>query len=116
MDVILRSLHRSLSGALLNSVAVEKSGVACTYEQLLYGAQAMRCSLDGFSRFPPTRLNGRRIACLTDPGTSYVLSMWSTWLSGGIFVPLAPSHPPPALEHLISDSSTSMVRAAMSCR
>lgn len=113
MEVVLRSLHRCVSGGLLNAVAVEKAGSTCTYEQLLYGAQAMRCSLDGSSRFPPSKQHGRRIACLMDPGAPYVLSMWSTWLSGGIFTPLAPTHPPPALEHVISDSGASMVRLDM---
>lgn len=114
MDVILRALHRSASGALSNAIAVEKGGVACTYEGLLRGAQSLRCSLDASCRLTPVKQPGRRIACLSDPGTPFVLSMWSTWLSGGIFVPLASSHPTPALEHVISDSGTSTVRALAS--
>eukprot|EP00892_Ulva_mutabilis_P007811 jgi/Ulvmu1/5401/UM022_0196.1 len=109
MDVILRSLQRSVSGALVNAPAVKKADVTCSYEQLLHGAHAMRTSLGNTSRYPPAKQYGRRIACLTDPGSPYVLSVWSSWLQGGIFVPLAPSHPAPALEHVLSDSGASML-------
>jgi acyl-coenzyme A synthetase/AMP-(fatty) acid ligase len=49
-----------------------------------------------------------------DPGPAFVLSMWCTWMSNGIFLPLAASHPPPALEYAIHDSGASVVRFIVS--
>lgn len=111
MDVIVRALRRCRSGELVDAVAVaRRGGLDSTYEQLLHGANAMRAGIHKTVRSTIHRQYGPRIACLVDPGPSFVLSMWCTWMAEGIFVPLAPSHPPPVLEHAVQDSGASVVR------
>lgn len=112
MDVIVRALRRCRSGELADAIALHNlNGSDCTYKQLLHGADALRAGIQKFVRSTIDSHYGPRIACLADPGPSYVLSMWCTWMSKGIFVPLAPSHPPAVLEHAINDSGASVVRS-----
>lgn len=111
MDIIVRALRRCRSGELVDAVAVDRrGGLQCTYEQLLHGAEAMRAGIGKTLRSTIDTQYGPRIACLMDPGPSFVRSMWCAWMSQGIFVPLAPSHPPPVLEHAVQDSGASVVR------
>jgi acyl-CoA synthetase (AMP-forming)/AMP-acid ligase II len=110
MDILVRSLRRCLSGAQVHALAVQQSGRQYTFEQLLYGADFLRTGIRKSVRPTIDSQYGPRIACLADPGPSYVLSMWCTWMSQGIFVPLATSHPPAVLEHSIVDSGASLVR------
>ena len=112
MDIIVRALRRCRSGELVDAVAVARrgGGMDSTYEQLLYGADSVRAGIQKTVRSTIDRQYGPRIACLVDPGPSFVLSMWCAWMSRGIFVPLAPTHPPPVLEHAIQDSGASLVR------
>ena len=46
----------------------------------------------------------QRVAFLVPPSFAYVVVSRGIWLAGGVAVPLAVSHPPAELEHVIRDS------------
>ncbi|MDH3650295.1 MAG: acyl-CoA synthetase, partial [Saprospiraceae bacterium] len=51
----------------------------------------------------------RTVAFLVTPSAEYVLAQWAIWISGGIAVPLAPSHPLEALKYVIDDSKAEII-------
>ncbi|TPX41592.1 hypothetical protein SeMB42_g05504 [Synchytrium endobioticum] len=52
---------------------------------------------------------GDRVAFLCPRSYEYVVAQWSSWMSGGIAVPLCDTHPSPELEYTINDSGASVV-------
>ena len=54
-------------------------------------------------------LEEQRVAFLVPPSFAYVVVSRGIWLAGGVAVPLAVSHPPAELEHVIRDSQASIV-------
>ena len=54
-------------------------------------------------------LSGARVAFLVPPSFAHVVISRGIWLAGGVCVPLAVSHPPAELEHVIRDSGASVV-------
>jgi malonyl-CoA/methylmalonyl-CoA synthetase len=54
-------------------------------------------------------LDEARVAFLVPPSFAYVVISRGIWLAGGVAVPLAVSHPPAELEHVIRDSGASVV-------
>jgi malonyl-CoA/methylmalonyl-CoA synthetase len=50
-----------------------------------------------------------RVAFLVPPSFAHVVVSRGIWLAGGVAVPLAVSHPPAELEHVIRDSGASIV-------
>lgn len=54
-------------------------------------------------------LREQRVAFLVPPSFAYVVVSRGVWLAGGVAVPLAVSHPPAELEHVIRDSQASIV-------
>jgi malonyl-CoA/methylmalonyl-CoA synthetase len=54
-------------------------------------------------------LREQRVAFLVPPSFAYVVVSRGIWLAGGVAVPLATSHPPAELEHVIRDSAASIV-------
>jgi malonyl-CoA/methylmalonyl-CoA synthetase len=54
-------------------------------------------------------LDGARVAFLVPPSFAYVVISRGIWRAGGVAVPLAVSHPPAELEHVIRDSGASVV-------
>jgi len=54
-------------------------------------------------------LQQQRVAFLVPPSFAYVVILRGIWLAGGVAVPLAVSHPPAELEHVIRDSGASIV-------
>lgn len=56
-------------------------------------------------------LNEARIAYLIPPGFEHVATQWGIWRAGGIAVPLAVTHPPPELAHVLDDAQVSTVVA-----
>ena len=57
-------------------------------------------------------LHEERVAFLVPPSFAYAVIARGIWLAGGVAVPLAVSHPPPELEHVIRDSGASVVVGA----
>src|SRR5205807_272890 len=49
------------------------------------------------------------VAFLAPPGFHYVAIQWGIWRAGGIAIPLAVSHPPAELEHVIRDADAETV-------
>lgn len=49
-------------------------------------------------------LEGARICYLVPPGWDYVATQWAVWRAGGLGVPLATSHPPAELAHVLDDA------------
>ena len=56
-------------------------------------------------------LEGARVAYLVPPGWAYVSTLWGIWRAGGVAVPLAVSHPPAELDHVIGDTEPELVIA-----
>jgi malonyl-CoA/methylmalonyl-CoA synthetase len=54
-------------------------------------------------------LDGARVAYLIEPGGAHAVALWAIWRAGGIGVPLAVSHPPAELEHVLTDSGAECV-------
>ena len=54
-------------------------------------------------------LAGARVAFLVPPSFAFVAVHRGIWQAGGIAVPLAVSHPPAELEHVVRDSGSSVV-------
>lgn len=53
--------------------------------------------------------DGPRMGIYAEAGVPYVASTWATWMSGGIAVPLATSHPPAELQYVMRDAGVSAV-------
>jgi malonyl-CoA/methylmalonyl-CoA synthetase len=49
-------------------------------------------------------LRGERVCFLAPPGWVYAAVQWGIWRAGGVAVPLAVSHPPAELAHVIDDA------------
>ena len=54
-------------------------------------------------------LREARVAYLVPPSFAHVVISRAIWLAGGVAVPLAVSHPPAEMEHVIRDSGASFV-------
>ena len=59
-------------------------------------------------------LGEARIAYLVPPGFHHVAVQWGVWRAGGVAVPLAVSHPPAELSHVIADAEPAAVVASSS--
>lgn len=56
-----------------------------------------------------SKKKGPRIGLLLPSGPEYVSATWATWLAGCIVVPMATSHTPEELDHVISDAIIPLV-------
>jgi len=71
------------------------------YAALLDAARAVAAALlDGAED-----LHEARVCYHVPPGFAHVAVQWGVWLAGGVAVPLALSHPPPELEHVVQDAA-----------
>lgn len=105
----------------LDSVALADAAGQWTYGELLRQADHFRDRFlatagaePRFSAGPV--LAGERIAFLVPPGRTHVAVQWGVWRVGGIAVPLAVSHPPRELEHVLDDAKPRIVVADPSHR
>ncbi len=81
---------------------------AFTYAQLLESsARAATRLLAGRDH-----LEGARVCFLVTPGWDYVVTQWAIWRAGGIAVPMAVSHPPAELAHVVDDTEPDAVVAS----
>ena len=76
-----------------------------SYEELINASCELSLSLLDNS----TDLKEQRIAFMVTPGFDYVTTLWAIWSAGGIAVPLCITHPLPALEYVLEDSSASVL-------
>ena len=81
------------------------------------GTFTYRDLIEASERVAACLLNGRadlveaRVAFLVPAGWHYVATQWGIWRAGGVAVPLATSHPPAELEHVIQDAEPEIVVA-----
>jgi len=76
-----------------------------SYYDLAQAAGRIAAQLAG----PAGQLREARVAYLVPPSFANVVVSRGIWLAGGVAVPLAASHPPPELEHVVRDSGASIV-------
>ena len=91
----------------LERVALVVGADSYTYRDLDESSQRIATRLLAGS----TDLNEARVAFLIPPGFEHVAVQWGIWRAGGIAVPLAVSHPPTELDHVIRDAQASIVIA-----
>eukprot|EP00879_Flechtneria_rotunda_P026757 GHRR01028580.1.p1 GENE.GHRR01028580.1~~GHRR01028580.1.p1 ORF type:complete len:272 (+),score=74.94 GHRR01028580.1:288-1103(+) len=91
------------------SVAIHQpNGHRCSYGKLLESSEALKTQIQ--SLLPANKgYDGPRVGIYAEPGPHYVAATWATWLSGGIAVPLAVTHPPHELDYVIRDAGISLV-------
>src|SRR6266704_1529528 len=81
------------------------------------GTFAYRDLIEASERVAACLLNGRadlveaRVAFLVPAGWHYVATLWGIWRAGGVAVPLATSHPPAELEHVVQDADVEILVA-----
>lgn len=90
-----------------DAVAITAPEGVFSYDALLEhsGAVAMRL-LAGRED-----LDEMRVCYLIPPGWDYVATQWGVWRAGGLGVPLATSHPPAELAHVLDDAEPEAVVA-----
>jgi malonyl-CoA/methylmalonyl-CoA synthetase len=71
-----------------------------TYADLLAAAEVVAARLLSGR----ADLEGERVCFLVSPGWVYTAVQWGIWRSGGVAVPLAPSHPRAELAYVIEDT------------
>lgn len=82
--------------------------IARSYGHLLSSSEAILKHLS--KSLPPKHGNvGPRIGLYASPGMPYVAGTWASWMSGGVVVPLAVTHPKHELEYVIQDAGISAV-------
>lgn len=88
-----------------NRVALDAPDGVWTYDALVWASAAVSAML----REGRPDLEEARIAYMIEPGGAHVAVLLGIWRAGGIAVPLAISHPPAELEHVITDSGATTV-------
>jgi malonyl-CoA/methylmalonyl-CoA synthetase len=103
-----------MSGALLERVRSWPARIAAvTPEGVFTYADLDRASGVAADRMLGGRadLGGARVAFLVPPGWAYATILLGIWRAGGVAVPLAVSHPPAELDHVIGDTEPELVVA-----
>jgi malonyl-CoA/methylmalonyl-CoA synthetase len=88
-------------------IAIIAADGTFTYQDLDEASQRVAGALLGDN----ADLNQTRVAFLVAPSCAYAAVLRGIWRAGGVAVPLAVSHPPAELEHVIRDSGASVVVA-----
>ena len=112
MDVLIRALQRAGSNT---AIAVQRSSCHYTYNGLLHATENLAESYARQILPVVDKQYAPRVGCLADPGSEYVVGMWSAWLQGYMFVPLAPAHPMELLQYEMDHARLSTVRTHV-CR
>lgn len=93
--------------AYSNRTAIVVEEDAYTYSDLLRVSSIVATRLLSGRK----NLNAGRICILVPPGWDYVVTMWGIWRAGGVAVPMAISHPPAELAHVIEDAKPEAIVA-----
>ena len=80
-----------------------------TYDDLLLLTNRLTDKICDLLEADKDDLNKQGIAFLCSNDISYVVSKWSTWMSGGVAVPLCQTHPPAELQYFLKDSKARLV-------
>jgi malonyl-CoA/methylmalonyl-CoA synthetase len=95
--------YRDLDDASARAAAALVSGVRPGSDQ----------GQTGVRPWSDPRLTPPRIALLAPPGFEFIATLIGIWRAGGVAVPLAVSHPPAEMEHVIRDSGASAVATTL---
>jgi len=98
------ALQRQLTIARDRLAIVAADGVFSYHDLAMSSASVANVLVDGSGA-----LAEARVAFLVPPSFAFVVVQRGIWRAGGVAVPLAVSHPPPELEHVITDSGASIV-------
>lgn len=101
----LRLVNRAKDYSGRTAIVVEEN--AYTYADLLRVSGIIATKLLTGRK----NLNANRICILVPPGWDYVVSLWGIWRAGGVAVPMAISHPPAELAHIIEDAEPEAIIA-----
>jgi malonyl-CoA/methylmalonyl-CoA synthetase len=86
-------------------IAIISNGHSYTYKQLLESSKEFASLLLAGSN----DLHQARVAFMVEPGFDYVKVQWGIWRAGGVAVPLALSHPLPALTYTLMDAQANTI-------
>src|SRR5688500_13184168 len=89
----------------ISRAAIIAGGCSYSYEELDAASRRVAGALLGDNE----DLNQTRVAFLNAPGFAYAAVQRAIWRAGGVAVPLAVSHPPAELDHVIRDAGASVV-------
>eukprot|EP01134_Creolimax_fragrantissima_P001489 CFRG1489T1 len=92
-----------------DKVAIMDVHGAYSYNALFHNAASLSHELVQASTEEKDEVSEPTIAFMTPRDYSYAATMYATWLSGAIAVPLCTSHPAAELEYVIRDSNASLV-------
>ena len=88
-----------------DAVAIDAADGTWSYGDLLATSARVAAHLLGDS----ADLHEARVAYMIEPGGRHVAVQFGIWRAGGLAVPLALSHPPAELEHVLRDADVSAV-------
>jgi malonyl-CoA/methylmalonyl-CoA synthetase len=89
----------------LPHTAIISGGTSYSYEEVLTASQQLATLLLNGQN----NLHEARIVFMVAPGFDYVKVQWAIWQAGGIAVPLCLSHPLPALQYVIEDTTAAAI-------
>lgn len=101
------SVHEVIAAACAQhseSVAVSSTQASLTYGELDRDVNHLAWYLNGLGV-----RRGTVVALLLNPEVSMVSAILAIWRSGGIYLPLDPSHPPTRLQQILGDSGCKLV-------
>ena len=80
-----------------------------SYGRLFEKSEIIKSELQGGLPALKSTIDGPRIGIYAEPGLPYVAATYASWMSGGIAVPMAVSHPQHELDYVIRDAGLSAV-------
>ncbi|BFZ12511.1 hypothetical protein BsWGS_15551 [Bradybaena similaris] len=94
----------------LDNTAIVDTLGCLSYADILHHSMCLALEiLDQFDAVQEMKLNGERIALLTDHDATYAIGQYATWICNGISVPLCESHPPSEWEYVLRNAECSLL-------
>ncbi|CAL1539390.1 unnamed protein product [Lymnaea stagnalis] len=98
---------------LENTAVVDRDG-SFTYADLLHHSMCLAVQILETYRNGDMKLDGDRIALLTEYNATYIICQFATWICNGISVPLCNTHPASEWEYFLQDSQCSLILVSSS--
>lgn len=94
----------------LDNTAIVDTLGCFSYADILHHSMCLALEiLDQYDAVEEIKLNGERIALLTDHDATYAIGQYATWICNGISVPLCESHPPSEWEYVLRNAECSLL-------